>query len=81
MKLLLKPKDIRSIKEFEATVKSQFNERTHVQMNHCVMLVNYSKELADMLRPFPPQESGEFELQQCQKCKTLFLGTKCPDCK
>ena len=65
MKLNLKfeKSDFESLRTFDKAVKKQLGNNTYVGTNSLCLYFNYPKELVAMLRPFPPTEQLEFELE------------------
>jgi hypothetical protein len=61
--LKLKPADFKDFKTFSRAVNAQLGENVYVGTDMMVVPVYYSKELAAMLRPYPPQEQFEFKLE------------------
>lgn len=65
MKLTLKFErgDFESLRRFETAVRKQLGPNVYVGTDSLCFYFPYSKELAAMLRPYPPKEQLEFELE------------------
>lgn len=65
MKVTLKfeEKDFENLRAFDKAVKLQLGNNVYVGADSLCLYFEYPKELAAMLRPFPPQTQLEFELE------------------
>lgn len=65
MKLELKfnESDFDSFKSFEKSVKKQLGNKVYVGTNSLCLYFDYTKELSDMLRPYPQTKQLEFVLE------------------
>lgn len=65
MKLNLKfeKSDFDSLRTFDKAVKKQLGNNVYTGTNSLCLYFDYPKELAAMLRPFPPSEQFEFILE------------------
>ncbi len=55
--------DFESFRSFEKSVKKQLGNNVYVGTNSLGLYFDYPKELADMLRPYPPTKQLEFDLE------------------
>jgi hypothetical protein len=67
MNIQFQPKDFKTFRSFQEAMAKVFGDTAYIGTNHAVVVVEYSKELAAMLRPFPPSEEYEFVINQV-KC-------------
>lgn len=65
MKLNLKfeKRDFQNLREFEKAVQKQVGNQCYVGTNSICLYFDYPPELAAMLKPYPPKEQLEFELE------------------
>lgn len=71
MKLSLTKKDFKNFKTFERAVQRVFGEETYVGTEYCVVRIEYSKTVREMLRPYPEKELEQFELDLDNNVLTL----------
>ena len=84
-------KDFAEWRNFPRRMEREFGVQTYTGTDNAVVLVNYSSELKEMLRPLPQQKNYEFDLKllSCLKCKVKALwlclpdqlGFYCDDCR
>jgi hypothetical protein len=55
------PKELEDFRGFEKAMKRQLGSDTYVGTDHCVVVIEYPKELKAMLRPFPEKLQYEFQ--------------------
>lgn len=63
LSLTFKPSDFSSLRDFDSAVKRQLNKMVYVDRHYVALYFDYPKELVDMLRPYPPKEQLEFDLE------------------
>lgn len=90
MKVKFTQREFDKLRAFQDRMAKEFGETAYVGPDHAVVLVDYSPQLREMIRPMPKCNQFEFELLQleCEDCKVkaLFLAvpgeTKfvCNDC-
>ena len=71
MKLTFTEKEFDKLRSFQDRMAKEFGETAYVGTNHATVLVEYSTELAAMLRPHVENKKYEYELSQlsCKDCK------------
>lgn len=90
MTLTFTPKEFEVLRSFQNRMSREFGDTAYVGTNSATVLVEYSPQLAQMLRPLSPLSQFEYELSQltCEQCKkkALFLSVPgettyvCNDC-
>jgi hypothetical protein len=90
MKVVFTQKEFDKLRAFQDRMAKEFGNTVYVGTNNATVLVEYSPQLVEMLRPFAKVNQFEYELSQlsCEDCKTnqMFLcvpgETKflCDDC-
>ena len=55
--------DFDTFKSFEKSVKSQLGDRIYVGTSSLCLYFDYPKDLAAMLKPYPPKKQLEFVLE------------------
>jgi hypothetical protein len=90
MKVTFTQREFDKLRTFQDRMAKEFGDTAYVGANYATVLVEYSPQLAGMLRPFPKLAQYEYELSQlsCEDCKEnrMFLcvpgETKflCEDC-
>ena len=77
MKVTFTQKEFEKLRTFQNRMAKEFGETTYVGTNNATVLVEYSPQLVEMLRPFAKVNQFEYELSQlsCEDCKTnqMFL--------
>lgn len=70
MQVTFKPKSFNNFRGVEDVLKGRFGDTAYVGTNNMVVLVEYSPKLVAMLRPFPPQETYEYDVRmlKCEDC-------------
>jgi len=61
--LTFEKSDFADFRTFEKAVKRQLDSNVYVGTNSLCLYFDYPKELCEMLRPFPPSEQLEFDLE------------------
>jgi len=90
MKLTFTPKEFDKFRTFQLRVANEFGDTAYVGTNNATVLVEYSPQLTEMLRPLSRVNQFEYELSQltCKDCKrkAMFLSMPgettyvCSDC-
>ena len=90
MKVTFTQKEFDKLRTFQDRMAKEFGDTAYVGTNNAVVLVEYSPQLTEMLRPFSKANQFEYELSQlsCEDCNRhrMFLcvpgETKflCEDC-
>lgn len=62
-------------KTFVRRMEREFGEQTYTQPSSAVMLVHFSSELCENIRPYPKQVHYEYDLKllSCSGCKKKAL--------
>ena len=91
MKLTFTQKEFDTFRKFQDRLAKEFGESVYAGTNNACVLVEYSPQLVEMLRPLPQVNQFEYELNQlvCEDCKknAMFLCVPgeakyvCDDCK
>ena len=91
MKLTFTQKEFDTFRKFQDRLAREFGESVYAGTNNACVLVEYSPQLIEMLRPLPKVNQFEYELNQlvCEDCKknAMFLSVPgetsyiCDDCK
>jgi len=70
MQVTFKPKDFKTFRGVEDVLKGRFGDTTYVGTNSMCVFIEYSPKLAAMIRPYPPQETLEYEVKmlKCEDC-------------
>ena len=55
--------DFKTMRDFDKAVKRQLGPNVYVGSDYLCFFMEYPKELRDMLRPYPPKEQLEFDLE------------------
>ena len=65
------------LRKFQNRMNKEFGDTAYVGTNNATVLVEYSPQLVEMLRPLAKENQFEYELNQlvCKDCKTkrMFL--------
>jgi hypothetical protein len=61
--LTFEKSDFDNLRAFEKAVERQLGGNVYVGTNSLCLYFDYPKELTAMLRPFPPSEQLEFDLE------------------
>jgi len=90
MKLTFTQNEFDKLRTFQNRMAKEFGDNAYVGTNNAVVLVEYSSQLTEMLRPLAKVNQFEYELLQlsCQDCdkKRMYLSVPgettfvCEDC-
>lgn len=90
MKVKFTQKEFDKLRTFQDRMAKEFGDTVYVGTNNAVVLVEYSPQLVEMLRPMPSCNQFDYELLQleCEVCKkkSMFLAVSgetkfmCNDC-
>ena len=90
MKVTFTQKEFDKYRSFQDRMAKEFGETVYAGTNNAVVLVEYSPQLVEMLRPYPTVNQFEYELLQlsCKDCKKnrMYLSVPgeetfvCEDC-
>ena len=91
MKLTFTQKEFDTFRKFQDRLAKEFGESVYAGTNNACVLVEYSPQLVEMLRPLPHVGQFEYELNQlvCEDCKkkAMYLCVPgeanyvCDDCQ
>ena len=77
MKLTFTEKEFEKLRSFQNRMAKEFGDTAYVGPDYATVLVEYSPQLKEMLRPMPKVNQFEYKLSQlfCEYCKVkaLFL--------
>ena len=77
MKVTFTQNEFDKLRTFQNRMAKEFGETAYVGTNNTTVLVEYSSQLVEMLRPYAKVNQFEYELSQlsCEGCKTykMFL--------
>ena len=78
MKVKFTQKEFDKLRSFQDRMAKEFGDTAYVGTNNAVVLVEYSPQLVEMLRPMPSCGQFDYELLQleCEGCKkkAMFLS-------
>ena len=90
MKLTFTQKEFDKLRSFQDRLAKEFGDTVYVGTNNTTILVEYSPQLTEMLRPLSTLKQYDYELLQlsCQDChkKRVYLSVPgetdfvCEDC-
>jgi len=90
MNLTFTQKEFDKLRSFQDRMSKEFGDTAYVGTNNAVVLVEYSPQLVEMLRPMAKVNQFTYELAQlsCQDCnkKRMYLAVPgetayvCEDC-
>lgn len=63
LELKFKESDLENFQLFQKSVKRQLGNKVYVGTNSLCLYFDYTKELSDMLRPYPQTKQLEFVLE------------------
>ena len=81
MKLTFTENEFNKFRSFQNRLAKEFGDTVYVGTNNAIVLVEYSPQLVEMLRPLAKVNQFEYELSQlvCEDCKKKAIFLSVPE--